>query len=138
MVDALREARRVLTRRGILIDLRPLVTPIVVEVMVAAEASWTTEVASYSAPEDVAAADAAMRDAISSDWFAQEKSILFDFEIYCDTAAELSVYAKGRKLRGEEIPYGELEQRRAELGARGQAPRLRCRRRWRLRTYRKT
>jgi hypothetical protein len=137
MVDALREARRVLARRGVLIDLRPLVAPIVVEVIVDAQASWTKEVASYSAPEDVAAADAAMQDAISSDWFVLEKSILFDFEIFCDTAAELSVYAKARKLRGEEIPYEELEGRRAELGARGQAPRLRCRRRWMLSTYHK-
>ena len=137
MVDALREARRVLSRRGVLIDLRPLVVPIVVEVIAAAHTTWTREVASYSAPEDVAAAEAAVQNAISSDWFVFEKSIPFDFEIFCDTAAELSDYAKARKLRGEEIPYDELEQRQAELGALRQAPRLRCRRRWMLSTYRK-
>ena len=137
MVDALREARRVLARRGVLLDLRPLVAPIVVEVIVAAQTTWMKEVASYSAPEDVAAADAVMQDAISSDWFVLEKNIRFDFEIFCDTAAELSVYAKARKLRGEDIPYDELEQRRAELGAQGQAPRLRCRRRWMLSSYHK-
>jgi hypothetical protein len=137
MVDALREARRVLSRRGVLIDLRPLVAPIVVEVIVAVQTTWTREVASYSAPEDVAAAEAAVQNAISSDWFVFEKSIPFDFEIFCDTAAELSDYAKARKLRGEEIPYDELEQRQAELGALRQAPRLRCRRRWMLSTYRK-
>jgi hypothetical protein len=109
----------------------------VVEVVVAGQTTWTKEVASYSGPEDVAAADAAMQDAISSDWFVLEKNIRFDFEIFCDTAAELSVYAKARKLCGEEIPYDEVEQRRAELGAQGQAPRLRCRRRWMLRSYRK-
>ena len=98
MVDALREARRVLARRGVLIDLRPLVAPIVVEVIVAAQTTWMKEVASYSAPEDVAAADAAVQNAISSDWFVFEKSIPFDFEIFCDTAAELSDYAKARKL----------------------------------------
>jgi hypothetical protein len=137
MVNALRESRRVLAERGVLIDLRPLVAPIVVEVIVAAQTTWTKEVASYSAPDDVAAADAAVQSAISSDWFVFEKSIPFDFEIFCDTAAELSDYAKARKLHGEEIPYDELESRRAELGAQEQAPRLRCRRPWMLSIYRK-
>jgi len=137
MVDALREARRVLARRGVLIDLRPLVAPIVAEVIVAAQTTWMKEVASYSAPDDVAAADAAVQNAISSDWFVFEKSIPFDFEIFCDTAAELRDYAKARKLHGEEIPYDELEKRQAELGAQKQAPRLRCRRPWMLSTYRK-
>jgi len=136
MVDALREARRVMARRGVLIDLRPLVAPIVVEVIVAAQPAWAKEVASYSAPEDLAAADAAVQNAISSDWFVFEKSIPFDFEIYCDTVAELSDYAKARKLHGEEIPYDELEKRQAELSAQRQLPRLRCRRRWMLSTYR--
>jgi hypothetical protein len=137
MVDALREARRVLSRRGVLIDLRPLVAPIVVEVMVAAQTTWTREVATYNTPENVAAADAAVETAISSDWFVFEKRIRFDFEIYCDTAAELSNYAQDRTLDGEEIPYEELENRQAELRALREAPRLRCRRRWMLSTYRK-
>jgi hypothetical protein len=132
MVDALREARRVLALGGVLIDLRPLVAPIVVEVVVDDQPAWTKEVASYSAPEDVMAADAAVQHAISSGWFVFDKRIPFDFEIYCDTAAELSDYAAARKLNGEEIPYDELEKRRAELDAR-----LRCRRRWMLSSYRK-
>jgi hypothetical protein len=79
--------------------------------------TWTKEVASYSAPDEVAATDAALQNAISTDWFVFEKSIPFDFEIFCDTAAELSDHTKARKLHGEEIPYDELEERRAELGA---------------------
>src|SRR5258708_2564025 len=137
MVDALREARRVLTRRGVLIDVRPVVAPIVVEVVIAAQTIWTKEVASYSAPEDTAAADAAVQHAISDEWFTFEKSIPFDFEIFCDTAAELRVYAQARKLRGAEIPYDELEERRRALGADGQGPRLRCRRPWMLSAYHK-
>jgi SAM-dependent methyltransferase len=130
MVHALREAWRVLARRGVLIDVRPAVAPLVVEVITAAQQIWAKEVASFSAPEDVAAADAAVQYAISHEWFAFERSNAFDFEILCDSAAELSVYAKARKLRGEDIPYDELEERRRELGADGQAHRLRCRRPW--------
>jgi hypothetical protein len=137
MVDALSEARRVLTGPGVLVDVRPVVAPLTVAVVVAAQSVWARELASYSAPDDIATADAAVRHAVSNDWFAFEKSIPFDFEIFCDTAAELNVYAQTRKLCGEEIPYGELEERRLAMGAFGQAPRLLCRRPWMLSTYRK-
>ena len=137
MVHALREARRVLTPHGVLIDVRPLIAPMVVEVVTAARAIWRKEVDSLSTPEDVAAADAAMRHALSQEWFGFEKSLPFDLEIYCDTAADLSVYAQARKLREAGIPYEHLEARRRELRAHGQAARLRCRRRWMLSAYRK-
>jgi len=137
MVDALREARRVLTPRGVLIDDRLVTAPIVVEVVIAAQAIWAKGVDAYSAPEDVAAADGAVQHALSQGWFAFEKSLWFDFEIYCDTASELRVYAEARKLRGATIPYEELEERRRELGANGKTARLRWRRPWMLSTYRK-
>ena len=137
MVNALREARRVLTPGGVLIDVRPLVAPIVLEITAAGRTIWTKEVAVYSAPDDAAAADAAVQHAVSGAWFAPEKSISFDFEIFCDTAAELSAYVESRKLRGAAIPYDELEERRREPRPDGQAARLRCRRPWMLRSYRK-
>lgn len=137
MVNALREAHRVLTPSGVLIDVRPVVAPIVVEVLIATQAVWARTVDSYSAPEDVAAADAAVEHAVSGEWLASEASLPFNFEIYCDSAAELSIYVESRKLRGAEIPYQELEERRRESGMEGQAARLRCRRPWMLGTYRK-
>jgi hypothetical protein len=85
----------------------------------------------------VAAADAAVQHAVSREWLVFETSLKFNFEIHCDTAAELSVYAEERKLRGAEISYQELEERRRELCVEGQAARLRCRRPWMLSTYRK-
>jgi hypothetical protein len=137
MVDALREAWRVLKRSGVLINVRPLTAPIVVEVVIASRALWAKEVASYSAPADVAAAEAAVQHALSREWFAFEKSLPYDLEIYCDTAADVSLYAQTRKLPEAEIPYEELEERRRELGADGQTAGLRCRRRWMLSTYRR-
>jgi hypothetical protein len=137
MVDALREARRVLTPVGVLVDVRPVTLPLVVEVVIAAHRIWTKQVDSYSAPEDVAAADAAVQHALAGEWFTFETSLRFDFEIYCDTAAELHAYAEARRLHGAEIPYEELEERRRELGGDGQSAGLRCRRPWMLSTYRK-
>ena len=137
MVNALRETHRVLTPSGVLIDVRPVVAALVVEVVIAAQAVWAKTIDTYSAPDDVAAADAAVQHALSREWLVFLTSVPFDFEIYCDSAAELRVYAEARKLRGAEIPYEELEERRRELGAEGQATRLRCRRPWMLSTYRK-
>ena len=136
MVDALREAYRVLTSWGMLIDVRPIIAPIVVEVVVGTQVVWGKIIESYSAPDDIAAADAAMRHAIAREWFVFDSDLSFDFEIFCDTSTELSAYAEARKLQGEEIPYAELEERRRLCGEEQKA-RVRCRRRWMLSTYRK-
>jgi hypothetical protein len=137
MVNALREAQRVLTPSGVLIDVRPVTVPIVVEVVNATQAVWAKTIESYSAPDDVAAADAAVQHAVSREWLVFETRLPFQFEIYCDSAAELREYAEARKLRGAEIPYEELEERRREFGVEGHAARLRCRRPWMLSTCRK-
>ena len=137
MVDALREARRVLKPQGVLVNVRPVTTPMAVEVVVATRTIWAKEVPSYGTPEDVAAAEAAVERAVSDEWFAFDKSLRYDFDMYCDTAADLSLYAQARKLPEAEIPYQELEERRRELGADGQTARLRCRRPWLMSTYRK-
>lgn len=136
MVHALQEARRVLTPGGVLIDVLPVLAPIVVEV-ITAKSIWAKPVATYSAPDDVAAAVAAVQHAVSAEWFACEKSLAFDFTIDCDTADELRLYAEGRKLCGAEIPYHELEELQRNLEADGQPARLRCRRPWMATAYRR-
>jgi hypothetical protein len=137
MVDALREARRVLTPRGILVDVRPVTAPIVFEVVIATPAIWATEVSSYVGAEENAAADAAVLHVLSGDWFVFEKRHPFDLEIYCDTAEDLKLYAQmHRRMRETEIPYDALEVRRRELSD-GRTARLRCRRSWILSSYRK-
>jgi hypothetical protein len=137
MVDALREARRVLTPSGVLIDVRPVIAPIVVEVVIATETVWARTIETYSAPEDIAAADAAVQHALSGGWFVFEESSPFPFQIYCDSGAELRSYAEGKKLRGEEIPYEEVEERRCGLSSGAREARLRCLRRWMASSYRK-
>ena len=137
MVHALREAHRVLQPSGVLIDLRPVTAPILVEVVIATQTVWARTVESYSAPEDVAAANAAVQHAVSSEWLVFEATTQFSFEIFCDSAAELRMYAEARKLCGAEIPYEALEELRRELSRDGQVARLRCRRPWMLSSYRK-
>jgi hypothetical protein len=109
----------------------------VVEVVAATQTIWEKEVASYSTPEDVAAAEAAVQKALSDEWFVFEKSLPYHFETYCDTVTDLSLYVQARKLPEADIPYEELEERRREPGADGQTARLRCRRPWLMSTYRK-
>ena len=137
MVDALSEARRVLTPRGVLIDVRPVIAPMTAELVTTDLAILVKEIDACSTPEDVVAADAAVRQAVSSKWFSFEQSRSFVLEIYTDTAEDLRLYAQTRKLQEALIPYRELEERRLELARGGQPVRLRCRRPWMLSTYRK-
>ena len=138
MVDALSEARRVLAPSGVLLDVRPVVKPIEVEVIGSRQRVWARTVDCFSAPEDIAAADGAMRHALASEWLVFQRSLPFRFEIECDNTAELREYVGARKLRGEEIPYEELDAQQRVSARQGYAARLRCSRPWMLNAYRRT
>ena len=138
MVDALRESRRVLTISGILLDVRPVTAPMVLEIVAGNHSVWATGVNTLSGAEEHAAADTAVDHALSGGWFVFESRCPFDVEIYCDSVAELSDYAQQRKLQELEMACEELEAQRRAVCGEGQASRLRCRRRWMLSRYRKT
>jgi hypothetical protein len=140
MVDALLEARRVLVAEGIVIDVRPITAPALIESVSAARVTAAVEIDADGATEDEAAADAAVRHALSHAWFAFERSRPFDFEVYYDSAEDLKTFVEtSKRMRESRIPYQELEERRSELGAAtGQPSRLRCHRPWIMGVYRKT
>lgn len=133
MVDALREAHRVLQPGGVLIDERPIVADMAVEVVLGKCPLWSRHVASCSTAGDIEASDMAVQHALASGWFVLDQSKAFDFESYCDTVADLQTYVKARKLLEADIPYQELEERQR----RSPAARLRCRRQWLVKTYRR-
>jgi hypothetical protein len=137
MVDALLEVRRVLVAEGIVIDVRPVTAPVIIESVSADRVTTGVEVDAYGAVEDEAAADAAIRYALSNAWFAFHRSRQFDFEVYYDSAADLKAFVEtSKRMRGASIPYRELEVRRRELGATtGQPSRLRCHRPWIMSVY---
>jgi hypothetical protein len=135
MVDALNETRRVVKPQGTLVNLVPVIAPLRLEVIADHDTAWTKQVAALSVPEDVAAADAAMRHAVRRGWFKPDASSSFDLEVNCDSAADLRAYVDSRKIVGDEIPYEELEQQRHALAAAGTFARIRCRRPWMLTRY---
>ena len=74
---SLRESHRVLTPSGVLIDVRPVTAAIVLELVIATHAVWAKTICTYSAPEDVAAADAAVQLAVTRGWLAFDMSLPF-------------------------------------------------------------
>jgi hypothetical protein len=140
MVDALGESWRVLVPNGIIVDVRPITPLVIIEAESAtSRRSKLTEVESYGAAEDDAAVDAAVQHALSHGWLTTEQTRYFDFQVYCDSVADLKAYAEtGGRMREAKIPYQELEAQRKDLSAASrQAAQLRCHRPTMLKGYRR-
>jgi hypothetical protein len=93
MVHALDEIRRVLVREGSLIDLRPLVDDVPLEVVSASETrrAGTAD----QLPEDRAndeAAHRAIANAEAQNWFIKEREEFFPFNHYWDSPKEMQEY----------------------------------------------
>ena len=95
MVHALSEIRRVLVPNGVLIDLRPFTDKWRIEVISTRETRETGQIT----PEplgvaDDEAANRAMADVSSHNWFRREGEINFPIHYVWDTASEMETWIK--------------------------------------------
>ena len=90
MVHALNEIRRVLVPNGILIDLRPVSDQWHIEVFSARETKETGRVTDLPLGlEDDEAANEAMKDAETNQWFKRERETFFPLHYVWDSAGEM-------------------------------------------------
>jgi hypothetical protein len=95
MVHALQEIRRVLTREGTLIDLRPLAGNWPVEVVSARTAHEVGRVTDLpQGLEDDAAANRTIARAADDGWFIREKEENFPLYYYWDSPKDLEDYVE--------------------------------------------
>lgn len=128
MVDALREACRVLVPQGTVIDLRPRTGAWPVE---AVSTSSTVAVGLLDSTAGAAlddAADAALRTAVAQRFVTPRLERTFEVSLYWRNAADLASYAaSGLRPKHLQPSAGEIEAQRQALSAAGPA-RLRWRR----------
>lgn len=131
MVDALREAWRVLEGEGILIDLRPLASrQCRVEIVTPGKAIPLGEVDASGSASDDAAADRAAARMVEEGWFLPRETVRFEIEFSWDTVAEMASFmAESRRML-------QIRPSFAEIGEKYRAWRAKTRGRVRLRYWR--
>ena len=118
MVNALREAHRVLETGGVVLDVRPIPTQFTLEAIAAGHATPVGEMDSYGALDDDQAADAAVARAVADGWFTMEQRVEFAFEIHWDTTADMRAHMEaGQRMRLIRPTFDEVEARRRALSA---------------------
>jgi ubiquinone/menaquinone biosynthesis C-methylase UbiE len=120
MVDALRDAWRVLTNGGMLIDLRPRVWKYPLELVTSDAAVPVGYTDTTSRAADDVAADAAIVTALTKGWFTAIAQDAFEVEIVWDSVDDLASWAATRQSTRVSPSFDELERlyRRAATGHR--------------------
>ena len=124
MVDALREALRVLVPDGTVVDLRPCSARYPIEVVTSNREFQIGEFAGYGMEIVDRAADRAVRRMTDSGWLIVQESKRFEVSKYWDTVEEIEPFlSEERRIQGVEPPYADLERayRKLRAGIAGEA-----------------
>lgn len=139
MVDALHNIWLSLSRRAILIDLRPVSGTYPIEAITPDATLQIGEVDASGMAADDAAADRAMQEAVDRGWFTLRRTEQFDFAFWWDTVPELTSFLDGsRRAKAVTPSHATLEATHRRLSAETAGPvRLRWPRRTALSSYAK-
>ncbi len=113
MVHALEESWRVLAPHGRLLDLRPLSTDSLLEVIAAEQVQVAGPVDFSPGLPDDAAADEAIETVLHQRAFAKDEVEQFDFAYYWDTLNGATEYVETRWSDAARLPASVLEEARA-------------------------
>ena len=138
MVHALRECWRVTRAGATLVDLRPVHSNPVVEVLGAGEVAAPGRIVDEGGAADDAAANRALAEMVRRRYFSPRKQDFFHFNYYWETLEDLLAYADERWRDCAYVPSGVARRaRRAVAAAGGERCRIRIRRKIRLAVYRR-
>ena len=137
MVHALRDARRTLVRKGVLVDLRPRSTVFSIDVVAGPHTEAVGKADASAGEADDRAADAAIQVEVNAGRLTPRSEARFEVHFYWDTTAGLLEYLRtGRRPKLLDRPGDEIEAKlqmiRAEAGP---AARLRCTRQMSFASY---
>ncbi len=124
MVHALKEIWRVLTPQGCLVDLRPLHSNPLLEIVSQGDVAVAGQIDETEGIPNDTAANKALAQVVQEKWFTQEQVAAFNFASYWDTPDELKAYAAER-WRNSHIPAEALTKARGLMAERGEAAKVR-------------
>ncbi len=138
MVDALKEAWRVLTPRGVLLDLRPLAQDMPIEIVSQGYIAVSGFVDGAPGKPYDDACDAALARVQGEGWFASEHQRVFDLPVYFDTVDDMQRYLEENfRVRHAALEDDVLEHARRTLARETDGGRVRLRHRLLLARYRR-
>ena len=119
MVDALREAWRVLGGGGRILDLRPCSGRFPIEVVASGGAYHIGAFEGFGKARVDRAAEGAVRQMIDGGWLTHQGSRRFEVSNYWDTVEEIELFIKEEgRIQGVTPPFEELERSYQALRAR--------------------